>query len=271
MSVVLGGLVIFISLFFADKTNLSNKKNAALNTTPTNSAATPTSQPNNLPPLSPEASTDKWLEKLKDAKGKARVEVLDSVIACLKKRNRFDFAAQYAETRLKEDSSLTGKQVAGSLFYEATHLEHIAKDSLLFGNFSQKAVSYLEQVKEADSSNEKVMMMLGNAYVESRVPLNMMKGVRTIKKVSEQNPNNVEAAFQMGLFLMQRGKWDEAVVRFEKVISLDANNSLAKFQLARAFVELGKKEEAKNLLKSVAEKASEAELKAEANRLLNSM
>lgn len=271
IGVVLGGVIIFISLFFADKTNLTNKRNPSLNTAPANSASAPTSQPSTLPPLSPDAATDKWVEKLKEVTGKERVVALDSVIERLKQRNRFDHAAQYAEMRLKEDSSLAGKQLAGTLYYEATRLPHIAEDSVMFGVFSQKGITYLEEAKAADSTNEKVLVMLGKAYVESRIPMNMMKGVRTIKKVNEMNPDNIDAAFQMGLFLVQRGKWEEAVTRFEKVAKLDPRNWLAKLQLAGAYIQLGKKAEAKPLLQSVAENADDPNLKSEANRLLNSL
>lgn len=262
--VVSGGVFLLGLLFFADKTHLSNKSKPAID----NSAAANTQHDKGnanisaeLPPLSPDKKLDEMREAVKQKTGKEKVALLDSIISTLKERKRYDYAANYAEMRLTVDNSLEGAMLAGNLSHEATHLEHISQDSVLFRQYSDKSIEYYQAALKQDSVNEKILLALGTAYIESRNPQNSMKGILSIRKVTEINPNNADASFQLGMFSIQTGQFDKAEARLIKVLELQPKNELAKFQLANVKSQLGKAAEAKKLWEEVLSTTTDADLK----------
>jgi tetratricopeptide (TPR) repeat protein len=262
--VVSGGVILLGLLFFADKTHLSNKSkpaiegNSAASTAHDKGSGTMSAE---LPPLSPDKKLDEMREAVKQKTGKEKVTLLDSIISTLKERKRYDYAANYAEMRLTVDNSLEGIMLAGNLSHEATRLEHISQDSVLFRQYSDKTIDYFQKALQQDSLNEKVLLALGTAYIESRNPQNSMKGILSIRKVTEINPNNAEASFQLGMFSIQTGQFDKAEARLIKVLELQPKNELAKFQLANVKSQLGKTAEAKKLWEEVLAKTTDANLK----------
>jgi len=262
--VVSGGVLLLGLLFFADKTHLSNKPKSAID----NSAAANTQHDKGsgsisaeLPPLSPDKKLDEMREVVKQKTGKEKVALLDSIISTLKERKRYDYAANYAEMRLTVDNSLEGVMLAGNLSHEATHLEHISQDSVLFRQYSDKSIEYYQTALKQDSVNEKILLALGTAYIESRNPQNSMKGILSIRKVTEINPNNADASFQLGMFSIQTGQFDKAEARLTKVLELQPKNELAKFQLANVKSQLGKGAEAKKLWEELLSTTTDADLK----------
>ena len=63
-----------------------------------------------------------------------------------------------------------------------------------------------------------------------------MKGIMMLREVLKEDPDNVQAHLQLGLFSVQSGQYDKAVERFRKVLELDpANNAEAWFFLGRTY------------------------------------
>ena len=63
-----------------------------------------------------------------------------------------------------------------------------------------------------------------------------MKGIMMLREVLQEDPDNVQAHLQLGLFSVQSGQYDKAVERFRKVLELDpANNAEAWFFLGRTY------------------------------------
>lgn len=259
--VIAGGLLLLSILFFSDKTHLTGK-NQTIESEKTQKGTA------SLPALAPDEKTDKWI-KIVEEKGNAKVEILDSLINHLVSRRRFDYALKYAEMKMSSDSSVNIQFQAGELALNATKMETIAKDSVLSGQFSQKSIAYLEKVLSKDSLNEKALISLGMAYLASGKPENSMRGILTIRKVTEINPDNTEAQFQLGLRSLQTGQFEKAETRFAKVMSLAPENWEAKYHLGVAKSELGKKEEAIKLWQEVEKGTKDAELKQKVKLLLN--
>lgn len=261
--VVSGGVLLLGLLFFADKTHLSNKPQAAIENSNANTAHDKGNgkMSAELPPLSPDKKLDEMREAVTQKTGKEKVTLLDSIISTLKERKRYDYAANYAEMRLTVDNSLEGAMLAGNLSHEATHLEHISQDSVLFRQYADKSIEFYQMALKKDSVSEKVLLALGTAYIESRNPQNSMKGILSIRKVTEINPNNAEASFQLGMFSIQTGQFDKAEARLMKVLELQPKNELAKFQLANVKSQLGKTAEAKKLWEEVLATTTDANLK----------
>lgn len=264
-SVVIGlGAALFALLFFADKTHLSTKNKPSVETTKAGGEATSDSRP----ALSPDANTDKWIEAAGKAAGKEKLIALDSVIKYLSARNRYDVAYQYAVEKTRIDSSLNQKLLAGELGLKALNLEFIAKDSVLREQFVTNTTAYLEEVVAKDSTNEQALMALGTAYILSRRQENSMKGILSIRKVTEINPKNVAAQLKLGEFSIQTGQYEKAETRFRNVLELQPKNEYAKLQLALVQQSLGKTAEAKKLATELMTSVNDS-IKGVATRIAN--
>lgn len=68
------------------------------------------------------------------------------------------------------------------------------------------------------SSNPKVSAILGE-LAAGKPP---MQAILKLKDLADQEPDNVEAQYHLGVFSWQTGQYDKAMERFRKVIALDA-------------------------------------------------
>ena len=51
---------------------------------------------------------------------------------------------------------------------------------------------------------------------------NPMEGIMMLKEIVDQDPENVEALFYLGMFSMESGQFEKAVVRFQSILSIDS-------------------------------------------------
>lgn len=70
------------------------------------------------------------------------------------------------------------------------------------------------------SSNPKVSAILGELAAGGPP----MQVILKLKDLADQEPDNVEAQYHLGLFSWQTGQYDKAMDRFRKTIALDAKN-----------------------------------------------
>ncbi|MEM7373299.1 MAG: tetratricopeptide repeat protein [Bacteroidota bacterium] len=264
------GVVVFLLLFFADKTNLNNpdkmsQVSSGVKTNPSNS------QSSSLPPLAPDQQFDQWKSQLNEASEEAKKVLLDSMVTSLVERKRYGHAAEYVEQLLELDRSLDIQLLAGKMNQKATELKHVGQDSVLFRKFSNRAITYLTSVTTAKPDNEEGLLYLGLALAQSRQPQNMMQGILNIRKVLEINPDNVDAGFRLGLFSLQTNQLDKAEQRFSHILSVDPAHHPSRFQLAVTRIQQQRPEEAKELFNQVIQESSDAALKLEARELLLSL
>lgn len=264
------GLMVFLLLFFADKTNLTNANPATVAGAEASSNSGATSVPQaSLPPLAPDPSLDKQLAALESATREEKLRLLDTIVVSLQARNRLAYAADYAKQLVDLESSLPNQLRAGVLSQQASELTYVAQDSSLLRKYAEQAVSLLRQVNQQEPENEAALLHLGLALTKASAP---MEGILTLRKLTELNPRNWEAQFRLGLFSLQTGQFDKAVNRFKNVLNERPEMGEAKFQLAVAEARLGHKNEANELLEEVLkDKTASAELKQEANILLNQL
>ena len=71
-----------------------------------------------------------------------------------------------------------------------------------------------------------------------------MQAIFTLREVVEEDPNHLEAQYQLGRFDMISGQIDKAVPRFEIVLDLQPDHEAAAEGLFWARVQLGEKEAA---------------------------
>jgi tetratricopeptide (TPR) repeat protein len=263
------GVVIFVLLLFADKTNLTNQSDSPGLESNTVEVDPGQQKGNgNLPPLAPDEKMDNWLGQLDRKEGLEKARLLDSIVVTLQSRNRFAYAADFAQQRLTVESSLENKLQAGELAQKATRLDFVLADSSLFRKYSSMSIRILEGLLREEPENERALLALGLAYTESRIPQNSMKGIQSLLKVLEMNPKNVEASFNLGMFSLQTGQYEKAEQRFRNVLDTEPQNPSALFQLAIALDGKGDRPGAKEILQSLKARQLDPEMKAAVNRLL---
>lgn len=262
------GVVVFLLLFLADKTNLNTDEVDSLSQS---SAETQVVSSQALPPLAPDEVFDQWVSELSTAEGQTKANLLDSIITHLQKRNRHAYASDYAEQWLTIDRSLPILLLSGLSSQKATQLPYVQRDSSLFRRYSDRSITHLREVIVERPSDETALLYLGVALVTSRKAENSMQGIMTLRKVLEINPDHVEANFQLGVFSLQTNQLEKAVQRFEKVLSLDPAYQPARFQLAVVRIRQQQPEIARALLEQIIQEASEPDIKLEARELLQTI
>lgn len=263
------GLLSLVLLFFADKTNLNDLNGTELQTTTqVNNTLT---ESTTLPPLAPDPQLDEWVGSLESSNGAEKIVLLDSIINRLELRGRYDYAAQYGAQLVNIQRSFTNLLKSGRLHQQASRLDHIAEDSSLFRNFSDNSIQFLEAAVEKETESEEANYYLGMAYVESRKQENSMKGIFTIRKVLELNPDNMDAIFSLGVFSIQTGQYDKAEARFEKVLALQADNYEAMYYLAFSRAQQNIPGNSRELLEQVIARSDNADLKQKSRTLLNNL
>jgi tetratricopeptide (TPR) repeat protein len=66
-----------------------------------------------------------------------------------------------------------------------------------------------------------------------------MRGIMMLREILEEDPDNAEAHWHLGLFSVQSGQYDKALERFKKVVELDAEGFPdAWFYLGRTYATL---------------------------------
>ncbi|MBC8053106.1 MAG: tetratricopeptide repeat protein [Sphingobacteriaceae bacterium] len=127
---------------------------------------------------------------------------------------------------------------AGDLFTDAYQAE---KDSLAQPALVQKAIETYQKALEILPASLDAKTGLGVAYV-SGTP-NPMQGITLLLDVVKQDPKNVKANLNLGLFSIKSGQFDKAVNRFKTVLEVKPTPDTW-FYLGSAYENLGQKSEA---------------------------
>lgn len=98
-----------------------------------------------------------------------------------------------------------------------------------------------------------------------------MAGIMKLRKVLEENPQNAEAHFYLGVFSVQSGQYDKAIERLNTVLSLDKNYIDAYLYLGQAFASKGEKENAIKNYEKFKASVNDEKLKAEAEKHINEL
>ena len=69
-----------------------------------------------------------------------------------------------------------------------------------------------------------------------------MKGILKLREIAEEDPENVEAQFYLGIFSVQSGQLEKAITRLTKVLELDPEYTEAYLYLGHSYSGIGNKE-----------------------------
>jgi cytochrome c-type biogenesis protein CcmH/NrfG len=62
-----------------------------------------------------------------------------------------------------------------------------------------------------------------------------MKGIKLLKEVIEEEPNNENALYYLGNFSIQSGQYEKAILRFENLVKVSPDNYEARYLLGYSF------------------------------------
>lgn len=114
-------------------------------------------------------------------------------------------------------------------------------DTLVQPALVQKAISSYQKADKIKPNTLEVKTGLGIAYVTGTP--NPMQGITLLLGVVKQDPKNLKANLNLGLFSMKSGQFDKAVERFKIVIAI-APSAEAWFYLASSYESMDKNADA---------------------------
>lgn len=147
-------------------------------------------------------------------------------------------AAFYYELIAQKEPGYTPWLKTGDKFTEAYQQ---TTDTLMQPAFVQKAINAYQQADKLQPNTPEVKTGLGIAYVTGTP--NPMQGIQLLLEVVKNDPKNLKANLNLGLFSMKSGQYDKAVDRFKTVIA-QAPSAEAWFYLASSYENMGMKPEA---------------------------
>lgn len=138
-------------------------------------------------------------------------------------------AAFYYELIAEKESNFESWLKAGDKFTDAYQQ---SMDTLVQPALVQKAIGSYQKADKIKPNTLEVKTGLGIAYVSGTT--NPMQGITLLLDVVKQDPKNLKANLNLGLFSMKSGQFDKAVERFKTVIDV-APSAEAWFYLASSY------------------------------------
>ena len=177
-------------------------------------------------------------ESLKTAPADKKLELQKQLAQKWDDVNQPAPGAFYNEEIAKAEKSYPTWLKAGDLFTEAYQN---TQDTMVQIGLVQKAINAYKMALELDSASLNAKTGLGVAYI-SGTP-NPMQGIQLLLAVVKQDPENVKANMNLGLFSIKSGQYDKAVGRFKTVIAKKPDPE-AWFYLATSYESLKMNKEA---------------------------
>lgn len=187
------------------------------------------------------ASVTDLENKLKGASGSDKLAIEKQLAKMWDDDNQPAPAAFYCQDIAKADNKFDDWLNTGSHFNEAyKQTQDTAAQAFYVSNAADAFQNALKQ--NAESLDAK--MGLGIAYVNGAgMP---MQGIKLLLEVVKQDPKNISANMNLGLFSIKSGQYDKAVDRFKLIIEAEGSkvNFEPYYYMAEAYTQLGKKPEA---------------------------
>ncbi len=153
-------------------------------------------------------------QQLKTVSGSDKLTIQKQLAQKWDDVNKPNAAAFYYEDIALAENTAGNWLLAGNRFTEAyqNNADSLAQPALV-----QKAINAYQKVQALDASNLDAKTGLGVAYVSGTQ--NPMQGISLLLEVVKQDPDNIKANTNLGLFSMKSGQYQKAVDRFLKVLS----------------------------------------------------
>lgn len=167
---------------------------------------------------------------------------IDGVINFWQSVDRNDIAAIYANRNAINNANAQNTVMAGDLSIRAFRE---VDDTLQKQYFVQNAVSNYEKALEKE---EDITTKLKLAKLYTSVTGATMQGVLLLREVVEENPNHIQANYELGLLSLQSGQNDKAMERFNLLIETEPEFIEPYILKAQLLMNDNKQQEAINVL-----------------------
>lgn len=144
-----------------------------------------------------------------------------------------------------------------------------AADSGLSKMLANEALEVCKRAIELDSTNDENKVNLAICLMEGKN--DVMSGVQILVPFAKKNPNHLKANFILGKFAVVSGQYDKAVVRLEKVISIDKHYTAAYIILSQAYLKMGNKDKAMATLKNCKANLADETARAEVQQMIDTI
>ncbi len=167
------------------------------------------------------------------------LEALDSLMRVFIQINKYDSAAFYAERYAQTFNTVSHWQKAGDAYFEAYTF---ALDQAKITMLGEKARSAYDRVLAKEPNNYDIKHNVAMTYVSSTSP---MQGIMMLREIIDSDPSNEKALVSMGRMSIQTGQFENAVQRFETLISYYPEHIEGNFFLGVCYYETGQNVKAK--------------------------
>jgi len=147
---------------------------------------------------------------------------------------------QYQETMKPEAKTHYDK--AMQLFKD---MRAVQTDPEKVKKINDENIAELKKASELDPQNAEIWYELGNAYTWISSTGTLEDGLNAYKKAEELDPTNVVYINGVGDMLIQSGKYEEAILQFQKTLRITDKSGYANLSIANAYAKLGIKDSAK--------------------------
>jgi len=135
-------------------------------------------------------------------------------------------------------SKQTWETAANSLFNSLSQIQ----DSITSVYYYSQAEEAYNHLLELDPDNTQAKINLAVCLVDYKQQV--MQGVQMLKQVVEEDENNEQAIYILGLLSIRSTQYDKALERFEKLVSLQPENPEYRILLGNVLSTLGEKDKA---------------------------
>lgn len=146
--------------------------------------------------------------------------------------------AFYYQMIASKQSTYANWLKTGDLFTDAYQN---SQDTVAQPTLTQNAIEAYQKALAIQPNSLDARTGLGVAYVSGTA--NPMQGIQLLLGVVKEDPGNIKANYNLGLFSMRSGQFDKAVSRFKTIVAKKPDPE-AWFYLATSYENLGKKEDA---------------------------
>ncbi len=246
--VIIVASLVVVGLYQLPKSIVDNKDKAVENK---KQASQETTKDSHSQMSSWSEKIQKEYEKLLNQYNKAekKEQITDSLVAFFRTNMKFDSAGYYQEKIAIKNQTVENWQKTGDNFYEAFKYA-VSIDEKKAQSLAEKTQIYYNKVLEKNPNDLDRKANLAMTHIFDKNP---MTPVLILKENLAQNENHELTILNIGMLAIRSGQLDKALARFEKLIQLNPINFEAKIYLADVLIKQNKKQEAKKILKEIAE------------------
>ena len=186
------------------------------------------------------ASTITNLEKqLTNSTTALQSGVYDKLVRLWKAADKLNMAAYYFGEKAKLENSEKNLNFAGQLHLD---LMHEAPYQGLQIWEAKQAISCFDQSLQSNPNNDTVKMALASCFIQGVGET--MKGVQILLGIVKEHPDHVPANILLGKMAVQSQQFDKAIVRLERLKTIEPKDTEVLYFLAEAYKGKGEKEKA---------------------------